>query len=473
VVVLGALAALVIGLATASFLSRSSEVRAHGQAKVLAVAVAARIHTMSPDARAKALKLAARRTSAELLLVSEAGAVVQDETLGLPESASLLRMLEQGEGVADVRTGRAHFYVASVPALEGTPSWRLIVLVPVTGTTRSVTTFGFALAALVVLLLGIAASVAHAVAHDVAREVAFVTDKVKGIAHLRDVPSGEPVPVRTVDALGALAVGFNRLLGRFAIASEAYREDRERAAAADRERSAFLAALSHELRSPLNAILGFADVLTAEVDGPLSASAKDDVAQIRESGAHLLSLINDILELSALESGELRLVRERVDVSAVAHDVVREARGLVERKALRLAVEGQSVVARVDARRIRQILSNLVSNAIKFTSKGEVVVSVGRVGSMVRLEVRDTGPGIPPAERTLIFEHYKQSLAETGRRRGTGLGLAITRRLVELHHGQISVESELGRGASFVVVLPIGDAVATPRKISRPRWRTS
>jgi signal transduction histidine kinase len=272
-----------------------------------------------------------------------------------------------------------------------------------------------------------------------------------------------------MDEVAILTATFNKLVGRFGIAEKAYRGDLTRASAADRERAAFLAALSHELRSPLNAILGFADILMEEVDGPLSPSAREEVEQIRGSGAHLLALINDILEFSALESGQLRLSRSRVDVLALTNEVMKEARGLVGDKALNVRVEGEPLVARVDARRVRQILGNLVNNAIKFTQHGEVVIRVRREGAQAAFSVSDTGPGISEQDRALIFEEFQQARSERLRRRGTGLGLAITRRLVMLHHGSIRVESELGRGSTFKVLLPIGNVDAPPsRKYSRP-----
>jgi signal transduction histidine kinase len=213
--------------------------------------------------------------------------------------------------------------------------------------------------------------------------------------------------------------------------------------------------VSHELRSPLNAILGFTDILMAEVDGPLSPAAREEVEQIRLSGGHLLELINDILELSALESGQLKLTRTRVDLWDIACDVLREAAGLVGERPVIVRVEGdQDVTAKADAKRIRQVLTNLVGNAVKFTQRGEVVIEVGREGRHARVAVRDTGPGISPQERATIFQEYKQTKAERARRRGTGLGLAITRRLVKMHGGSIRVDSEVGRGSTFTVLLP-------------------
>jgi signal transduction histidine kinase len=270
--------------------------------------------------------------------------------------------------------------------------------------------------------------------------------------------------------VGLLTTAFNKLVGRFGKAEKAYRQDLARASAADRERAAFLAAVSHELRSPLNAILGFADILMEEVDGPLSPSAREEVEQIRGSGAHLLTLINDILEFSALESGQLKLTRGRVDLTGLANEVVREARGLVGEKQLTVRVEGEpSLVARVDGRRVRQVLGNLVNNAIKFTQRGEVVVRVGRENGLASLSVSDTGPGISPQERAVIFHEYKQARSERLKRRGTGLGLAIARRLVTLHQGSIQVESELGRGSTFKVLLPVGNIDAAPSIRAPPR----
>jgi signal transduction histidine kinase len=330
------------------------------------------------------------------------------------------------------------------------------------------TAFATALAALVVLLLGVAAGGAYAVSRDVTRDVDFVTDRVRTMAQIRTEPTGELVPTRSLDEVGILTATFNRLVGRFGVASIAYRQNLSRASAADRERAAFLAAVSHELRSPLNAILGFADILMEEVDGPLSPAAREEVEQIRGSGAHLLGLINDILEFSALESGQLRLARSRLDVFALAAEVVREARGLVGDKPIVLRLEGEPVIARVDGRRVRQVLGNLVNNAIKFTQHGDVVVRVQRDGMSVLLSVIDTGPGISPQERALIFEEFQQSRSERTRHRGTGLGLAIARRLVLLHKGTIRVDGELGRGSTFTVVLPIGNIDAPPsRKVDR------
>ena len=213
--------------------------------------------------------------------------------------------------------------------------------------------------------------------------------------------------------------------------------------------------MSHELRTPLNAILGFTDVLLSEVDGPLSDEARENLTVVRQCGQHLRSLIDDILDLSALESGELRLRRKDIDVFAIAEDVVKELRVTAEAKSLSMVLSGTTAVAFADPRRVRQILSNVVGNAIKFTSTGSVNVAVVRAGSLVRANVQDTGPGIAIDEHESIFEEYRQSGDLSVQRAGTGLGLAITRRLVEMHGGEIKLESTLGVGSLFTITFPV------------------
>ena len=462
VVLVGLAVAIGIGLVGLDHLARAGDDHAGSRADLLAATVGARLAALPPERRLEATQLAARRSAAELLVVAQDPAqglrIVHDVTLGAPDTGALAKMVATEHGVAEMRLGRARYAVRAFA-----PNEKLVVLVAEPRAAQGAPALVSALVALVVLLLGVAAAVAYAVSRDVVRDVDFVTHRVRGMAQVRTEPTGELIPVRTMDEVGVLTAAFNKLVSRFGKAERQYREDLSRASAADRERAAFLAAVSHELRSPLNAILGFADILMEEVDGPLSPSAREEVEQIRGSGAHLLALINDILELSALESGQLRLTRGRVDVLASANEVVREARGLVGDKPLVVRVEGEPVIARLDNRRVRQVLGNLVNNAIKFTQRGEVVVRVAREGPhAVSVSVSDTGPGISPQERAMIFEEYKQARSERPRRRGTGLGLAIARRLVLLHHGSIQVESELGRGSTFKVRFPIGNIEAPP-----------
>jgi signal transduction histidine kinase len=459
VLIVGLAVAFAIGRVGVANLAVASDDHAAARAQLLASVLAARLSRLPAGERLEAMQRAARKTGAELLVVSPAGDVLLDASLGTPDRAALARVVEQRTGEAITGLGRTRF---ATERLDRAPERDLIAFVREPAAAEAAPALLRALSALTMLLVGVAAAVAWAVARDANKDVDFVADRVRPMVHVRSEPAGEAVPVRTMDEVGALTVAFNALVDRFAAAQSSYGSDLERVRAADRDRAAFLAAISHELRSPLNAILGFADVLVQEVDGPLSPDAREEVEQIRVSGKHLLDLINDILELSALEGGQLQLSRARVDVGAIAWDVVREAQGLVGARPVRVRLEGeQGVHADADPKRVRQMLTNLVGNAIKFTAAGEVVVQVGREGRFARLSVRDTGPGISPQERATIFQEYKQTQAERTRRRGTGLGLAITRRLVAMHQGSIQVESDVGRGSVFKLLLP---AWPEPRK---------
>ena len=319
-----------------------------------------------------------------------------------------------------------------------------------------------ALLALTTLLVGVATVVAYSVARDAQMDISYVSKRVAEMAVVQDEPAGERVPLRTIDEVGALTAAFNDLVERFAEAERAYRDDLKRARAADRDRAEFLAAVSHELRTPLNAVLGFADVLMSEVDGPLTPDAREEIEQIRQSGAHLSDLVGDILDFSALEGGKLVLHRAPTDLAALARDLVKESAVLVMDKPVHVRAEGDAeLVARVDPKRARQIVGNLLGNAIKFTQKGEVVVAVERIGEAAHITVRDTGPGIAPSERATIFEEYGQARGELGKRRGTGLGLTIARRLTLMHGGRVEVESEVGVGSTFRVILPIARGTST------------
>jgi signal transduction histidine kinase len=449
----GIAVALAIGFFGVDHMARASDDHAAERAELLASTIGARLASSLPFERLEVMQLAARRTGAELLVVTRDGEVILDASLGGTDRDALRAVVatERGEAVSGL--GRVRF--ATHP-LEVAPATNfLVAFVREPAAPEGAPALVRALLALTTLLIGIAAVVAYAVARDANRDVEVLAHRVRGMVQVRSEPTGEPVPVRAFDEVGALTSEFNDLVGRFAAAQHTYRLDLERVRGADRDRAAFLAAVSHELRSPLNAILGFADILISEVDGPLSESTREEVEQIRGSGQHLLDLINDILEFSALESGQLKLSRARVDLTQLAAEVVREASVLVGSRPVSIRVVAvEPVWAHADGRRTRQILTNLIANAVKFTQRGEVTVEVSRDGRYARVAVRDTGPGISAAERAVIFEEYKQAGDERRRKRGTGLGLAIARRLVLMHGGNIHVESEVGHGSTFRFALP-------------------
>jgi signal transduction histidine kinase len=476
VLLVGIATALAIGALGVLQLQRTSDEAAGLRALALARTLAARLRSTANEDRSEVLDRAARRATAELLLVRQDGAIEANAALRAPDKAQIVALLIHGEGEVETALGRSRYVALPLAAPLGHLSLVSFVAAPrpAPGTTDLVRS----VAALTVGLLGVAIAVAFTFSRATRDDVDYVRRRISDMARTDAAPIGEAVPVRSFDQVGVLTAAFNVLVTRFAAAEKSYRSDLTQASTSDRERSEFLAGLSHELRTPLNAILGFAHVLESEVDGPLSADARESLAVIRTSGEHLRTLIGDILDLSALETGELVLSLRAVDVRQVAESVVREARPTSREKGLALRVVGEkNVLAHADKRRVRQILTNLVSNAIKFTRAGSVEVAIGAERGYATVSVRDTGAGIPKEDTSAIFEEYRQLGDARARRAGTGLGLAITRRLVVMHGGAIGVESEVGRGSTFTFTLPlyVGEALdlSDPLSISEVYNRSS
>ena len=225
----------------------------------------------------------------------------------------------------------------------------------------------------------------------------------------------------------------------------------------DRLKTDFLARMSHELRTPLNSIIGFADVLLMGLDGELTERMVEDMQLIRSSGYHLRDIIGDILDMSKIEAGRLELVYESFDVRRVATELMATATPLAEQKGLQLQLdvaEGVGLLT-ADRTRVRQVLWNLLGNAIKFTDHGTIRVAARPDGEALLFSVTDTGIGIAAEHLPHIFDHFSQ--VEGGRREsisGTGLGLSISKSLVELHGGHIWASSEPGRGSTFCFTIP-------------------
>lgn len=241
------------------------------------------------------------------------------------------------------------------------------------------------------------------------------------------------------------------------------------AESADRLKSAFLATMSHELRTPLNSIIGFTGIVSQELAGPLNDEQKKQLGMVRESAKHLLALINDVLDISKIEAGELVVASESFDLPASIRKVAGIVGPLAEKKGLALSVEVSEGVGNMvgDSRRVEQVLLNLLGNALKFTEAGSVALTVEPVterlgedsdasGRAVRLRVSDTGIGIKPEEMSQLFRPFRQIDSTISRKHeGTGLGLAICRRLVALMGGRITADSRWGEGSVFTVVLPL------------------
>jgi signal transduction histidine kinase len=283
------------------------------------------------------------------------------------------------------------------------------------------------------------------------------------------------IEIASSDELGALADEFNRMAARL----QAYYADLERKVqertrelatalaqldqksreleAASHHKSEFLANMSHELRTPLNAISGFSQVLRKGLVGEINEKQAEYLDDVLTASRHLLSLIDDVLDLAKVEAGQIELrvapfsLFDALEGGAV---VVRERATMGE---VRVSVTSDPGITTVigDERRIRQVIFNLLSNAVKFTpAGGEVSISAARVDGEIRVSVRDTGPGIPPEDQERIFQEFQQAEAGKEQREGTGLGLALSKRLVELHDGRIWVDSKPGIGSTFTFTLP-------------------
>ena len=229
---------------------------------------------------------------------------------------------------------------------------------------------------------------------------------------------------------------------------------------ANQHKSEFLANMSHELRTPLNAIIGFSEVMLGGMAGKLEESQKEFVGDIRDSGKHLLNLINDILDLSKIEAGRMELDVTSFDMPVAIDNAVTLVRGRADRQGVRLDTKIGSEVNGYegDERKFKQIVINLLTNAVKFTPEGgAVTLSAGRVNGAYEISVKDTGIGIALEDQEKIFEEFRQVGTDYARKaEGTGLGLTLTRRLVELHGGSIRVQSAPGSGSTFTFTLPIG-----------------
>jgi signal transduction histidine kinase len=231
-------------------------------------------------------------------------------------------------------------------------------------------------------------------------------------------------------------------------------------AAASQHKSEFLANMSHELRTPLNAVIGFSEVLSERMFGDLNEKQDEYLKDIHASGQHLLSLINDILDLSKIEAGKMDLEVSDFDLPATIDNALMLVRERAGRRGIDLqkSVDGRLGQVQADERKIRQVLLNLLSNAIKFTPEGgRIDVAAKPVNGFVEVSVTDTGVGIAPEDQDAIFEEFKQVGTASKKVEGTGLGLALSRRFIELHGGKIWVRSEVGAGSTFTFTIPVRD----------------
>jgi signal transduction histidine kinase len=259
--------------------------------------------------------------------------------------------------------------------------------------------------------------------------------------------------LRTFATQSALAIQNARLFREI--------EDKSRQLeAANRHKDEFLASMSHELRTPLNAVIGFSEVLIEKMFGDVNAKQEEYLNDILASGRHLLSLINDILDLAKIEAGRMDLDLEDFDVAQAIDNAVVLVRERATRKGLTLdtRLDRELGSLRGDQRKVKQILLNLLSNAVKFTPEGgRVEVRAQRLDGHVEVSVTDTGIGIAAEDLEAVFEEFRQVGTDYAKKHeGTGLGLTLSRKFVELHGGRIWVKSQAGQGSTFAFTLPGG-----------------
>lgn len=315
------------------------------------------------------------------------------------------------------------------------------------------------------VVLALSAVAGSLAAHALSRPI---LELQQAASRLREGEFSTRLPENHRDELGDLAAAFNRMAtalqdlyanleARVAERTAALEATNLELARASQVKSEFLARMSHDLRTPLNAVIGFADLLLTQQVGPLTDKQERYLGHVANAGRHLMVLINDILDLTRVEAGKLEIHPEPCHVPTILEETLALFRSQALARRITLAMEIGTPLGGLMADRIRlqQILHNLVSNAVKFTPEGGIVtVTARQTGLEMELSVRDTGVGIPPEDHGRIFEVYQQVGSAEGKQKGTGLGLAITKRLVELHGGTIRLESAPGQGSTFTVRLP-------------------
>ncbi|MBN8441859.1 MAG: HAMP domain-containing protein [Thauera sp.] len=281
-----------------------------------------------------------------------------------------------------------------------------------------------------------------------------ITDVVEGIRRFQSGDMGFRLEVRGQDEMAEMNRSFNQMADAVQASIQRLDVARREAEQANRMKSEFLASMSHELRTPLNGIIGFAEMLALDLE---DEEQRASAVTIRESGQHLLLLLNELLDLAKIEAGHMQMHMQGVDLKALVRALIALHKVTTDAKGLQLHAElpDGPLEAYADPLRVRQVLDNLLTNAIKFTNQGQIVISAAQAGDMVLLTITDTGIGIAEQDLPYIFDHFYQAenfLTRT--QRGTGLGLSVARKFAMLMGGQITVSSVAGRGSSFTVELP-------------------
>jgi signal transduction histidine kinase len=387
-------------------------------------------------------------------LVIDPGGDVRRADFVLGDSVTSFKTVRDGEEMLGART-----------ILDGS-SWRIVALVP-----RDAIVLGssqlfkrLVVAGIAIIILG--AVVGWMASRSITKPLLRVTEAAEALA--RGAPH-EPIALDRRDEIGRLAATFDEMTHRIADAHERLRAARTEAESANAAKSRFLGTMSHEIRTPLNAIIGYTEFLLVGIGGPVSAQQRAYVDRVQTSARHLLALVSDLLDLSSIEAGRLRVQLQPAPLRDAVHDAVAVLESQAHVREITIGVQCDSALwFRGDPARLRQILINLLSNAVKFSDSGGNVDVV--CGSTLRADpavadeeeqrwttvtVRDTGIGIPPEKVAAIWDAFVQGDdSRTRTHGGSGLGLTISRRLARLMGGEITVTSEPSRGSEFTVWLP-------------------
>jgi signal transduction histidine kinase len=419
-------------------------------------------------------------STGELIAHPNSNLVLQHTSFaGLPQVQAALG--EQSSTAAAVVTnGRDAQGTQVLSAFQriNPPGWWVFVEEPTSEAFAPIEAAIWRTATLLVIFLGVALVTSMLLARNLVRPIESIQTAAASIG-----AGGldQRIQVRSHDELGALADEFNRMAERLqafygGLERQVQERTKELAGAlaeldvktrelelASQHKSDFLANMSHELRTPLNAISGFSQVLRRQLFGEINEKQAEYLDDILASSRHLLSLIDDVLDLAKVEAGQIELQIAPFSLPETLERGVVIVRERATKGGVRINLAADPAIDTIvgDERRIRQVVFNLLSNAVKFTpSGGSIDVTAARVDSEVQVSIRDTGPGIAPADQRKIFEEFQQAELGKQQHEGTGLGLALSKRLIELHHGRIWVDSEVGHGSTFTFSLPIGQVAA-------------
>jgi signal transduction histidine kinase len=429
--------------------------RAERRASLLAVSTAARMERLDLRRRVQLAQEISRTLACTVTLLAPDGRALAFAPEAPPAVLDAVTRRRGSHGaVALVDEGLAVAFEALSQGDGGAATLVVATALPSPAARRGAVALLLGKLLVALALMGsLAVVVSLIVARDITNDLKAILRKAQRMAE-GSAEALEPLPVQARDEVASLVTAFNRLQRRFADEVSLHREALARLDENERRRETLITTLRHELRTPLNSILGFAELLLQEVDGPLTVAQRDDVQMIARSGAALLRMVDDVLDLSAMASGRFEIRREPMDLAALAREVVAEAQGTARTRSVTLTVAApEAAEVYGDPVALRRALVNLVVNAIEHAG-GEVHVTAEALERGVAVAVRDNGRGIPPSELKRLFKPFERG--RNAEARGAGLGLAITLGLVELHGGSLSAQSEVGAGSVFTATVPRG-----------------